>query len=143
MRNIISGTTITHLIRLQRGEDAFPNILEYCRKNNIKAATLGIIGACSQVQLAFYSLESKEYENQNFDKDLEVLAVQGNIASLDGELMIHAHGSFSERGCMAVRGGHINSMTVSATLEVTINAFDGEISREYDEDTGLNLLCGQ
>jgi len=37
-------------------------------------------------------------------------------------------------------GGHLNEAVVSATCEVIIEKIEGSIEREFDKETGLNLL---
>ena len=36
--------------------------------------------------------------------------------------------------------GHLQSATVGATAEIFIRKLDGELSRVYDEETGLNIV---
>ncbi len=36
--------------------------------------------------------------------------------------------------------GHLNSAFVSATVEVIIDAFEGEVDRKFSDEIGLNLL---
>ena len=58
---------------------------------------------------------------------------------MNGEYYSHIHMSAgNEKG--EVFGGHLNKAFVSATCEMVINIIDGHISREFDEEIGLNLF---
>ncbi|MBI4159907.1 DNA-binding protein [Candidatus Wolfebacteria bacterium] len=56
-----------------------------------------------------------------------------------GKVVIHAHGSFSDKE-MKVVAGHVKRLVVSATCEIFLTAMDGKLEREYSEEIGLNLL---
>lgn len=141
MEKILDDPRRNHILRLDQGEDAFKSIIKHCQENNIQSAWLSMIGAISEVELAYYHLPSQKYETKVFnDEDLEVLTVTGNLGTFANEPIIHAHGNFSKRD-FSVIGGHINSMIVSATLEVNITILQGEINRELSKEIGLKLMC--
>jgi predicted DNA-binding protein with PD1-like motif len=138
MKVIISDKT-NRVLRFDRGEEAVSTLVEYCEENNIKAAWFSMLGATGELILSYYNLETKKYEDHPIKQNLEVVGITGNVGSLNGKLMLHAHGSFSDQNLSTV-GGHIKSLTVSATLEVFLIILQGEIIRVFDEDTGLNLM---
>lgn len=147
----------SYLIRLNFGEELREEIEKFCGEKKIGAAWINAIGASSEIEIACYNLEKKEYEVKKFFERLEIVSVMGDISlkSFDpapaqkarlapegrrGKPFLHAHGTFA-RPSMDVIGGHINRCVISATCEVAIWVMDGKLGRKYDEFTGLHLLC--
>ena len=128
------------ILRLDPGEELRKEVEKFCAEQQIAAAWLNALGSCKEVELAYYNLETKEYETKIFSEDLEITSVTGNIALKDGKSFVHAHGTFS-RPSMEALGGHINRCIISATCEIALWPGDGKIGRKYDEVTGLHLLC--
>lgn len=138
MKEVIKDNS-TRILRFDPGEEAIAGLISYCEENQIKAAWLSMLGASSKITLSYYNLTSKKYEDRVVEENLEVLAITGNIATLNHKIIVHAHGSFSNQQFECI-GGHIKSLTVSATLEVNITVLPGEIMRKPDAFTGLNLM---
>ncbi len=129
----------TYVLRFDKGEEVIAGLVAFAKENELTAGVFNAIGACSEVTLAFYDLENKKYLDHTISEDHEIVSVTGNISRMDENPIIHAHGVFSDRN-MTTRGGHIKAITVSATCEVTITELIGNLTREFDEETGLNLL---
>ena len=128
-----------YILRFDRGEEMVAGLVDFCREHQITAGSFTIIGAVSEVILSYYNIESKKYEDRNIVEDLEITGIIGNVAKLNGEVALHMHGTFSDRD-MKVIGGHVKMMIVSGTGEVVLTVYKGEISREFDELSGLNLM---
>lgn len=138
MKEIIKHENI-RVLRFDPDEEAVSGIISYCEQEQIKAAWVSMIGACKDVTLSYYNLQTKEYEDLKRYANLEVLPVIGNISTLNHKTIMHIHGSFSDKSFNVI-GGHVKTLIVSATLEVRIEIFEGEIIRKPDEFTGLNLM---
>ena len=128
-----------YLLRFDRGENALDKLVEFCTSSDIKAAWFTGIGAADEVILSYYNLPSKTYQDKTFAQEVEVLGITGNIATLDGKTVYHCHGTIGNENYQ-VFGGHFKKLVVSATLEIHLSVFAGEIKRGFDEPTGLNLL---
>lgn len=128
-----------HVLRLNAGEEAIAEIIDYCKKNRITAGWINMIGACSEVELYYYNPTSKKYENLQIKDYLEVLPSEGNIGVFENEPILHIHGLFSDNA-YGTHGGHVNSLIVSATLEVKIEVYEGTLTRKFDEATCLKLM---
>ncbi len=125
----------------KKGEEVMSALREYLVQNNIKAAHISGLGAASSLEIAYYNIETKEYERHNINEDLEILSLNGNVGvKEDGETVVHLHGTFGKRD-LSVIGGHIFSMQISGAGELHVITFSGEIKRAYDEETGLTLMC--
>ncbi len=129
----------TFIFILNKGEEFIDTLTDYCTKNSFSSGWIHALGACGELTLAWYNLETKEYEDHIYTEDLEIAAITGNIALVKGKPFIHAHGIFGRRD-MSTIGGHIRKMVISATCEVKLEIYSGKIHRAFDERTGLNLM---
>lgn len=136
---IILETNKSFVLQLQKGEELISSLSEYCKKRNIFAGNFTAIGAADEVTVSFYNLETKKYQDKTYSEDVEILTVVGNIALLDDEIKIHAHGSFADE-TYSVFGGHVQRCVISATGEIHLTKLDGKMTRKFDEKTGLFLL---
>mgnify|MGYP003509565151 CR=1 FL=1 len=136
---IILNTKQLYVLRFDKDEEVLTGIITFATEQKITAATFSAIGASSQVTLAYYDLEKKEYHDQTLYDDMEILSITGNIGQMKEKPIIHAHGIFGDSE-LATHGGHIKAIKVSATCEVTLTVLEGELNRTFDPETGLNLL---
>ncbi|MBI4253329.1 DNA-binding protein [Candidatus Uhrbacteria bacterium] len=127
------------VLRFDEGEEVITGVIKFCNEAQIKAGSFIAVGACQQVILSYYDLERKVYEDHDIKKEMEIVCVHGNIGTVNGSVIIHAHGSFSDRQ-LEVKGGHIKKLIISATAEVILTKLSGEIQRLLDEKTGLRLM---
>lgn len=128
-----------YVLRFDRGEEVVSLLKRFCEEENILSASFTGIGAVSQVKLGWYDVENKEYERKEFQEKLEIISLVGNTAKMKGEVIVHVHGSFGTKEFKSI-AGHVDEMTVSATCEIVLKKFEGQIEREYNEEIGLNLM---
>lgn len=136
---IVSANNNSYVLRFDKGEEVAQGIMDFCATHSIAAAWVQLLGATDHVVLSYYNLQTKKYEDHELREDLEVTSVAGNLGMLDGKPILHIHGTFASRD-LSVKGGHIKSLVVSATVEVHVRPLSGEIQRAYDPATGLNLM---
>lgn len=139
LMKIVKKQDNRYLIVLKRGEEFIDRLTAWARENKAGSAAFTAIGACGKASLSWYNLPRKTYEDHEIGEDMEIAGITGNIALLNGLPLIHAHGIFARRDLSTV-AGHIKSMTVSATCEISLTVFEGKMERNPDEETGLNLL---
>ncbi len=125
---------------LKRGEELMSVLEQYTVEHSLTGAWLqaGVGGAGSAV-LSFYDLDRREYVDKTFDKPLEILSLQGNLAWVDDKPFWHVHGVFgtSEYGTV---GGHVQRLDIALTGELLITPLETKMTRGYDETTGLKLI---
>jgi uncharacterized protein len=138
MKAILRNQGIS-ILRFDSGEDVILELLNYCTEKGITAAFFSGLGACGEILLSYYDLQTKSYVDRSFSEDLEIISLTGNVAVLNGNHVIHAHGVFSRRDYSTL-GGHINKLVVSATCELHLTELEGSMERKFDKKTGLNLL---
>lgn len=138
MQHILSDGARS-VLRFDEGEEVITGIIKFCNESQIKAGSFIAVGACQQVILSYYDLERKVYEDHDIKKEMEIVCMHGNIGTVNGSVIIHAHGSFSDRQ-LEVKGGHIKKLIISATGEIILTRYAGDIQRILDEKTGLRLM---
>lgn len=138
MKTIVTQSNIL-LLRFDQGEEVIKLLQHFCQENRITSGSFHALGACGEIILSYYNLETKMYEDKTIKEDLEIASMVGNIALMNNEVIIHTHGVFGRQD-LSTLGGHIKKLVVSATCEVTLTTFEKEFTRSYDEKTGLNLL---
>ena len=136
---IIAKENNVYLLRFGKGEEVIAGLTNFCAMNNISAGFFTGIGAAKEVILSWYDLEKKEYKDNEIKENLEITGLIGNIAKMQGKIIVHCHGSFSNSE-MTVKAGHVKKLVASATGEVIFQSLGGRVEREYDDETGLNLL---
>ncbi|MFC6729734.1 PPC domain-containing DNA-binding protein [Natronoarchaeum mannanilyticum] len=130
-------TTGEYLARLETGADWRAEIEALDADVDADAAWFAAMGAVQDAELWFYDQDSCEYQSMTFDEPLEVASCVGNVSLLDGDRFAHTHAVLSRPSGQAL-AGHLDSATVWAG-EVHLRAFEGELEREYDDTTELDL----
>lgn len=128
-----------YIVRLNVGEDIVESVKKFAQEQNIKFGTVTGIGAVNKAKIGLFNTETKEYQSTILEEDMEIISLAGNITEMNGEPYIHLHIALanSEHN---VKAGHLNMAVISATGEIIIEAIDGYVDREFDDDIGLNLL---
>lgn len=138
MTNHQHGSDIL-IARINKGNKIVDSIIKFCQENNISSAWITGIGAVSNVKLAFYDLNKKNFIKKEFKKELEIVSLSGNIGLLKKKHVAHLHIVLSDKNMVAF-GGHLDEAIVAATCEVKLEIFDQPIIRKYDPEIGLNLI---
>jgi predicted DNA-binding protein with PD1-like motif len=127
-----------YALRLARGEKLMEGLATFCQREQIDGAFFTGIGAVDHAELAHYNVETQKYSTKQFDQALEVTHLTGTISRYEGEIIIHAHGTFSDTN-MHCLGGHVVDMQISGTLELWL-VKTAALSKLVDSETGLKLL---
>lgn len=133
----VDGNTI--VLVLEQGEDIVEAITDIAREQNGKFGTVSGIGACDDVELNFYNLETKTYEKKEIKEPLELISLLGNISHIDEKPFAHLHATFGTNQYETL-SGHLTKAVVSATAEIVITMTNLDINRKHNADIGLNLL---
>lgn len=133
----VDGNTI--VLVLEQGEDIVEAVTDIAREQNSKFGTVSGIGACDDVELNFYNLETKTYEKKEIKEPLELISLLGNISHIDEKPFAHLHATFGTNQYETL-SGHLTKAVVSATAEIVITMTNLDINRKHNADIGLNLL---
>ena len=67
------------------GENLFESILRCADAANIQSAIISGLGALDDVNVAYYNLNTRQYQTKLFTGMYELVSLNGNIAFLDGK----------------------------------------------------------
>lgn len=141
MEEFVESKKIGHkyFIRVDQGEEIVSILTKFCSEREIKLGTISAIGAVNEVDIGLFDPLKKEYHSNTIKGTFEILSITGNITLNKDQSYLHMHIMLSDSEYNAF-GGHLNKAVVSATCEVIIEELEGELNRNYDENTGLNLI---
>jgi predicted DNA-binding protein with PD1-like motif len=136
----LKNTDKPFILVLKPGENLFEGILRCADAANLKSASISGLGGLCEISLAYYNLETKQYQIKLFSQMHELISMNGNIATFEGKRFLHIHAAVSDEN-YAVLGGHLMSATVNPSAEISITPLTADIERKYDEVTGLKVMC--
>ncbi|MEG1963263.1 MAG: DNA-binding protein, partial [Clostridia bacterium] len=119
------------VLRLEIGEDIIEKVLELAKLEHIKLASVTGIGACDYVKIGAFKVAEKKYYANEYNEEMEMTSLVGNLTTKDGVEYLHLHANFAGVNGNAV-GGHLNCARVSATAEIFVDIVDGVVEREVN-----------
>lgn len=126
-------------LRLFPGEDVNEKIKEACKKHNVKSAiVISAIGQLKHVQLGYFKGKG-DYSPEEYNKDLEILSLTGNICKDEDDYLLHLHAILGNENKTTI-GGHFIEGTIGIIGEIAVLKTDLPLKREYDKRTGLKTL---
>jgi predicted DNA-binding protein with PD1-like motif len=126
------------LVVLEPGDELHESVLAAAAEHRIEGGGISGIGAVDELELGFFCLPDNVYTRRVIHDELEVVSLNGNLATKDGKPFLHAHGVFTGRDFAAV-GGHVFRARVSITLEILIFA-TAPMTRIANPQFGLTKL---
>ncbi len=128
-----------YILRFDPGEEVVSTLKDFCKKERIFSGVFQGIGACDKLKLSYYDLKLKKYVEKDFNQDLEITNLTGNVAMHGEDIIIHMHGNLGDTEFQAL-GGHVMAITISVTGEIYLTKFDQPVNRKPYLDTPLKLL---
>lgn len=131
------GNTI--IARLDVGDEIMESLRKIVDKENIKLAQINGLGGASELTIGVRNHDTRQYDPLEYKGRFEVANIHGNVTTHNGEGYLHVHiGCGNEKG--EYRGGHLIKCVIGATAEIFITMYDGTITRQVDNKTGLNVF---
>ena len=128
------------LVVLDVGDEIIESLKKLALAERIGEASLTGIGAVRDVVLGYIDLDQKGYLRRALGPEsMELVSLTGNLATLKGEPVAHCHAVVGDRE-MRVYGGHLFQAVTSVTVEIFLRVFDGEITRQFDPDSGASPI---
>ena len=128
-----------YFVRIDRGEEIVATLTRFLAERGVRCGAITGIGAVDSPELGLFTMTTKEYRRRRFAGEYEIVALTGNVSSLEGKPFAHLHGLFSDADCRVV-GGHVFEAVVGVTCEIDLAVYPGEMKRLPDPATSLNLL---
>jgi predicted DNA-binding protein with PD1-like motif len=135
----LAGTTQPFILNLNRGENLFEGILNCAERIGLHAASLSGLGALEDPSVAFYHLDTKQYDTTLFKGIFELVSLHGNISFVDNKHFAHIHAALG-RADHSLFGGHLMDGRVGVVAEITIIPLASRIERHFVEQVGLKVL---
>lgn len=129
----------TYVLVLATGDEVMSQLQAFAREQALHGSSFTAIGAFSDVVLAFFDWERKDYARIPVREQVEVLSLVGDITREEGEPRVHAHVVVGKRDCTA-HGGHLMKAHVRPTLEITLVESPAHLERARDPESGLSLI---
>lgn len=129
----------TLVLRLDINDEIVQAITDVISQEKIKLGTVSGIGAVDQATIGIFKPEDKQYYENNLEGDFELLALNGNVSTMDNKPYVHLHITLGDDKGNAF-GGHLNKARISVTGEIFINIIEGQVDRIVDPTTGLNII---
>jgi len=127
------------ILRLATGEQVMTSILAFAAERGIEGAEVRAIGAVDKASVGYFLREEKRYDVKEFDGNMEVVSLLGNLARTDAGMFVHAHIALG-RPDFSLVGGHLVEATVSVTMEVFLRPVPAGLERDLDPRFNLKLL---
>ena len=129
-----------YALRLDPGEEIVASLTRLVEQEQVQLGSVTAIGAANDVTIGIFSTQEKQYHARRYQGDYEISALVGNVTRKDGEPYLHLHITFGNPVTGEVYAGHLSSCTISATLELFLQVWDGQVGREFSDQVGLNLF---
>lgn len=127
------------IIRLKKGDEIRESIREVAVAEDVKAAYFTGIGAVDSIKIGLWLPENGDYTWDYYDEDMEVTSLVGNVGTLDGKELVHAHITCGRAGSEII-GGHLDRGNCSLTMEIFMDVIDYELVKKFDSDLGINTI---
>lgn len=128
-----------HILAFEPGEKVLETLTKYLSENDITSAKFVAIGGLKLFQLRYFNTKTMQYEHRDFEEQVEVDSLVGNVAKYEDKPYIHAHIVVSTAEYRAYTG-HLGEGIVEPTLELFLTPLDHALVREKDQRTGLGVL---
>ena len=129
-----------YVLRLDPGEEIVASLIRLVEQEQVQLGSVTAIGAANDVTIGIFSTQEKQYHARRYQGDYEISALVGNVTRKEGEPYLHLHITIGNPVTGEVHAGHLTSATISATLELFLQVWDGQVGREFSGQVGLNLF---
>ena len=127
-----------YLLVLLPDDELMAVLNQFAISNNIASGRLQAIGSVSSAKLAWWSDDTKAIETYTVTGQFELVSFLGNITSNTDGPRIHAHAVMTGPG--GIVAGHAVSLSVRASVEVSITVFDTPVTRVRNDSFGLWII---
>ena len=129
-----------YVLRLDPGEEIVSSLTRLVADENIQLASVSAIGAANDVTIGIFNTAEKQYYSKRYQGDYEISALVGSVTRKEGEPYLHLHITIGNPVTGQVHAGHLTSAVISATLELFLQVWDGQVGRKFSDQVGLNMF---
>ena len=129
----------TFALIFDTGDEVARTLQDFVDVHHLSGSHFSAIGACSDVVLAWFDWQKKEYKKIPIREQVEVLAFTGDVAEQDGKPKVHGHLVVGKSDGTA-HGGHLIEAHVRPTLELILTESPTHLHKKFDPESGLALI---
>ena len=129
-----------YVMRLDPGEEIVEQLTALAERENVRLGCVSALGAANDVTIGIFSTGEKQYHSRHYQGDFEISALVGSVTRMEGKPYLHLHITIGNPVTGEVHAGHLTSCTISATLELFLQVWDGQVGRKFSDQVGLNLF---
>ena len=130
----------TFALILETGEEIVEVLKQFAKEQRLSGSSFKAIGALSHAQLGWFNWETKKYQiAAQFDEQVELLSLIGDIGIKDGEPQVHAHVVVG-RSDGTAHGGHLLKASVRPTCELILTESPEQMQKQIDPESGIALI---
>ena len=129
-----------YVMRLDPGEEIVEQLTALAERENVRLGCVSALGAANDVTIGIFSTGEKQYHSRRYQGDFEISALVGSVTRMEGRPYLHLHITIGNPVTGEVHAGHLTSCTISATLELFLQVWDGDVDRKFSDQVGLNLF---
>ncbi|WP_119419128.1 PPC domain-containing DNA-binding protein [Desertibaculum subflavum] len=131
----------TFAVIMQTGDEVMSTLRDFAARERLSAAQITAIGALSDVVLAYFDWQAKQYQHIPVREQVEVASLIGDVAlGPDGKPAVHIHLVVGRRDGTAM-AGHLAEAHVRPTLEVILTESPVHLRKKHDPESGLALIA--
>jgi uncharacterized protein len=130
----------TYVVILETGDEIAASLNRFAAENKLAGSSFKAIGALSSAKVGWFNWETKKYDTAaEFQEQLEVLSLIGDIALKDGKPVVHSHLIVGRKDGTA-HGGHLLEAHVRPTLEVVLTESAHPLLKTVDPESGIAVI---
>jgi predicted DNA-binding protein with PD1-like motif len=130
----------TFAVVLETGDEVMACLQAFADREKLSAAQITAIGALSDVVLAYFDWQTKQYQKIPVREQVEVASMIGDVAlAPDGKRALHIH-LVVGRSDGSAMAGHLAEAHVRPTLEVVLTEQPAHLRKVHDPESGLALI---
>lgn len=136
----VSETPKTFVLIFESGDEILTELKRFAEQQGLTGSSFKAIGALSHAKVGWFDWEKKEYEvAAEFDEQVELLSLIGDVAVDAGKPQVHAHMVVGRQDGTA-HGGHLMEAVVRPTCELVLTENPTHIQKQFDPKSGLALI---
>lgn len=128
-----------HVLSVRTGAELVAAITDFARSQGIQGGAVRGIGAVSRATLLFRDPIELTYVDREFDEQMEIAGLQGNISVRDDETLVHIHTTLGRSDYSAI-AGHLKEAWIRGAGEFFITVAAHPLEKALDADLGLNIF---
>jgi uncharacterized protein len=130
----------TFVLVMDTNEEISNVLKHFAVAQHLWSSSFKAIGAVKYAKLGWFNWETKNYEIAvEFEEQVELLSMIGDVALKDGSPQVHAHMVVGRRNGAAF-GGHLLKAVVRPTCELILTENPKAMEKEIDPESGLALI---